>query len=271
MNNRYLDLKEIIVCPDCRSEVIFDKNSIECCSCKRVFHIDNDIPQFALYSKGKDETCDKPTAYYEQRYKDFVRAQHYNQKYAEQLLKRMSTKREYQLINKLLGAQPHCQTLLEIPCGGGRLSSQLVKATDMLIQADIAVGQIQYLLQKNRLVLQNIRHAYMTASAFKMPFQDSSIDGLVCVRLSHHISTLGQRQDLLEELLRVSKKFVLMTFFDSRSFKNIFRQIKGKKQKFTLSVSQVNDIANRNGASLVACPRLSVIGSGHRYALLIKQ
>ena len=270
MKNDYLALKGVLACPYCHSNLNFAQESIECSSCKRTYPVENGIPHFAVFSRENGETSKKPTSYYEQRYKDIQKARSYNQKYDQQFLKRMSTRREFSLIQQLLGTQPHCQTLLEVPCGGGRLSSQLVSATDMLIQADIASGQIEYLLQTNPLTLQNIQHASMTASAFQMPFHDARIDGLVCIRLSHHVSTVAQREALLEELLRVAKRFVIMTFFDQNSLKNKVRRFRGKRQKFTLSVSQVQAVAERNGASLAACPWLSPIGSGHRYALFVK-
>jgi hypothetical protein len=40
--------------------------------------------------------------------------------------------------------------MLEIPCGGGRISSQLIDATDLLIQADIGLGQILYAMTKEK-------------------------------------------------------------------------------------------------------------------------
>jgi hypothetical protein len=110
----------------------------------------------------------------------------------------------------------------------------------------------------------------MTASAFHIPLQSSSVDAAVCIRLSHHLPTTSQREDLLAELLRVARRYVVMTFFDYHSIKNTLRRIRNSKPKFTMAVSQVASIAAAHGAALAACPRLSIIGSGHRYALMVK-
>ena len=101
-----------------------------------VYPIHENIPHFAVY-ESEEAALKKVTGIstynYEQRYENFEKARNYNQKYDRKLLKRLSTKREYQILPRLLGQQKHCATMLEIPCGGGRISPQLENATDMLI------------------------------------------------------------------------------------------------------------------------------------------
>ena len=73
------------------------------------------------------------------------------------------------------------------------------------------------------------------------------------------------------ELLRVSKRFVIMTFFDHDSHKNRRRLSLGKPSKLTMTISQVAELANRGGADLVAYPALFPFVSGHRYAVMVKR
>ena len=263
-------IKNILVCPACRGGLLFEQDDITCLNCKQVYPIYENIPQFALYQK--DETASREPAeisknHYEQRYEDFEKARNYNLKYDRKLLKRLSTMREYQILRRLLGRQKPCATMLEIPCGGGRISPQLVNATDLLIQADVGLGQILYGMTREKFKIPQI---WMTASAFHIPLQNSSVDAAVCIRLSHHLPTTNQREDLLAELLRVARRYVVMTFFDYHSIKNTLRRIRNSKPKFTMAVSQVASVAAAHGATLAACPRLSIIGSGHRYALMVK-
>jgi hypothetical protein len=72
--------------------------------------------------------------------------------------------------------------------------------------------------------------------------------------------------------MRVSERFVLMTFFDHRSLKNRLRRLESrfthKAATFTMRVEEIEAIAASKGFSLEACPALSIVGSGHRYALL---
>jgi len=268
--NHLEPIKNILACPACRGGLRMEQHAITCVNCERVYPIYESIPQFALYKN--DETALREAAEisknnYEQRYEDFEKARNYNLKYDRKLLKRLSTLREYQILRRLLERQKHCATMLEIPCGGGRISPQLADATDLLIQADVGLGQILFGMTREKLKIPQI---WMTASAFHIPLQDSSVDAAVCIRLSHHLPTTNQREDLLAELLRVARRYVVMTFFDYHSIKNTLRRIRNSKPKLTMAVSQVASVAAAHGAKLVACPRLSIIGSGHRYALMVK-
>jgi PHD/YefM family antitoxin component YafN of YafNO toxin-antitoxin module len=114
----------------------------------------------------------------------------------------------------------------------------------------------------------------MTASAFQIPLRDSSVDGTVCVRLNHHLPTEAERQQLVRELLRVSKRFVIMSFFDYYSLKNTLRRLRRpfnrKPSKSTMKTRELRRLAQDCGATLVACPAIFSMGSGHRYALMVK-
>ena len=116
---------------------------------------------------------------------------------------------------------------------------------------------------------------WMTASAFHIPLQDRSVDGVVCCRLCHHLPTVAERERLVAELLRVARRFVVMTFFDYHSLKNTLRRARrpldGKPPKMTMTVDRVRELARGNGAELVAEPALSRLFSGHRYALMVRR
>jgi ubiquinone/menaquinone biosynthesis C-methylase UbiE len=140
-----------------------------------------------------------------------------------------------------------------------------------MIEADVALGQLQYGRANRRSPTPQV---WLTASALRIPFRDAALDGVVCIRLCHHLPHPAERERLVTELLRVARRFVLLTFFDYHSLKNLLRRIscrfRGKRPKYTMTRAEVCRIAARQGARLVACPPLSWIGSGHRYALLVK-
>jgi len=243
-------IKDILVCPACRSGLDISRDDITCANCKQVYPIYENIPQFVIdetVEASPKEVTHSSAGNYQKRYVDFEKARNYNLKYERKLLKRLSTKREYQILRRLLAKQGRCQNMLEIPCGGGRISSQLANATDLLIQADIGL-----------------------ASGFRIPIRDAGVDAAVCIRLSHHLTTMEQRESLLVELLRVARRYVIMTFFDYHSIKNILRRLRNSKPKLTMTISQISSVAAANGARLISCPRLSIVGSGHRYALMVK-
>ena len=224
-------------------------------------------------SEGWDQAGDSETdsKEYQQQYQAFDQAAAYNAAYAQKLFKRMSTAREFRLLRRLLGSQGPCDVVLHLPCGGGRLSRQIAPSTKLLVEADIALGQVLYSKQRPTL---DTSQVWMTASAFHIPFRDESVDGTVCCRLCHHLPTANERERLVRELLRVSKRFVIMTFFDYHSPKNTLRRIRRpidhKPPKMTMTVARVRELAQENGARLVQYPWLFPMSSGHRYALMVK-
>jgi hypothetical protein len=65
-----------------------------------------------------------------------------------------------------------------------------------------------------------------------------------------------------------------MSFFDYYSPKNTLRRLRQpfdrKPPKSTMKISELQRLAQDCGATLVECPALFLIGSGHRYALMVK-
>lgn len=265
---------DLLACPDCRSPLAREAAGFRCSRCDARFPVQGGIPVFARFGTVEAAPGLKPdltSEKYQQNYQQVTEATRYNKMYQKRWSKRWSTQREFTLLEGLLASQPHCGTLLDLPSGGGRLSPQIARFTDVLVEADIALGQVQYGRANG---LTTTRQVWMTASGFHIPLRDAAVDGVVCVRLSHHLPTPAERERLLCELLRVARRFVIMTFFDHHSFKNLGRRMRRpfdrKPPKMTMTVARVRELAREGGAELAACPALSHIGSGHRYALMVK-
>jgi SAM-dependent methyltransferase len=270
-------IASLLACPACRGELRIGTDEISCTGCGASYGFHDGIPLFAR--KGSAETWGadrgaETSESYQENYEARASAERYNRKYEEQFWKRMSTRRELGLLRRLLASQGRCERLLDIPSGGGRLSGPLAPSTDLLIEADIALGQVLHARETSALEVPRI---WMTASAFHIPFRDGALDGTVCIRLCHHLPSPEERDRLVRELLRVSRRFAIMTFFDANSLKNLLRRahtalgLNRKPPKRTMTVARVRELAREGGAELAACPRLAFFGSGHRYALMVKR
>jgi SAM-dependent methyltransferase len=271
--NQLSTIAGLLACPWCGGGLSVGSAELTCQACARVYPIRQGIALLARIGTPDERHTQKtgpPAASslsYQQQYEDVAEATKYNEGY-KKLSKMINTTREHSVLNRLLKAQPRSATLLDLPAGGGRLSPALEQHTDLLIEADAALGQLLYGAADPALKKTAAR---MTASAFHIPLRSGAVDATVCCRLSHHLPTAAERERLVAELLRVSKRFVIMTFFDHDSHKNRRRLALGKPSKLTMTVSQVAELANRGGAELVAQPAMFPFFSGHRYAVMVKR
>jgi len=262
-------------CPSCTADVEVSGDTLRCVSCGTDYSESDGIFQFARFGTaetwGQDEE-EESSQKYQTQYDGEGRADAYNAKYRQKFFKRRSTQREFHIIDRLLSSQGRSEVLLDLPCGGGRLSHRMTPHTDLLIEADASIGQVRH--AKTDVITPTPRW-FMTASAFHIPLKDQSVDGVVCPRLCHHLPSTEERERLVRELLRVARRFVIMTYFDYDTLKNRIRRYrtrkKRKRPKKTMPRAQVAALAKECGAELVAAPHLSIIGSGHRYALMTRR
>lgn len=275
MQNDIASIADILACPTCGAPMRLSADSVACAGCASLYPIRDGIPVFARFgsvSSPEGSTPAQTSEQYQQCYQEEHDAAAYNAMYRDRWTKRISTRRENELLTSLLSSQGRCKVLLDLPCGGGRVSPPLAPHTDLLIEADIAFGQVRYGQANGRVAT---RQVWMTASGFHIPLRDAGVDGAVCIRLNHHLPTKEERERLVRELLRVSRRFVIMTFFDFHSLKNTLRRLRQpfdrKPPKCTMTVTELRGLARDCGAELVACPALFLIGSGHRYALMVKK
>jgi ubiquinone/menaquinone biosynthesis C-methylase UbiE len=268
-------IESSLACPACRRPLHLDGGELVGTACTHRYPIRDGIARLAVLGTAETwdgASTDADSKPYQQNYQQIAAAEDYNRGYQAKAFKRASTRRELSLLRSLLASQGRTRRLLNIPCGGGRLSRPLAESTDLLLEADIAVGQLLYGASRRDWTTPECR---MTASAFHIPLCDRGVDAAVCIRLSHHLPSATERTRLLTELLRVADRFVVMTFFDFRSVKNWLRRARQpfdhKPPKHTMRVEEIAHIATQHGFTLRRCPPLSRLGSGHRYALLVRR
>jgi len=260
----------LLACPHCRGDLARDTEGLHCRSCSRSYPLQDGIPLLARPGSsehwGVASDGSTSAAYQEQFLKADI-GERYRQRYQRAWSKRCTTQREIHRLERLLGSQPRCARLLDLPCGGGRVSGSLAAAADFVLQADLSLGQV--LMARQTMGAQG-RIAWFTASAFLIPLKDGAVDGVVCNRLTHHLTSIEQER-LVRELLRVSARFVILSYYDHRSFRSLGRRIRGKPPGHTMRRENLQTLAQQNGASLQADIPLWCSGSRLRYALLRKR
>jgi len=125
--------------------------------------------------------------------------------------------RDGRLIARLLQRQNLAvgASVLDAPCGTGRLERVLTERSARYVGLDISAD-----------MLGRFAAARVQASAWQMPFADGRFDTVVCCRLLHHVAETAPREALLRELVRVARRFVVVSFWDAQSL-HAWRRRKG--------------------------------------------
>lgn len=210
-----------------------------------------------------------------QNYNSTRGAEAYKADYRHKLHRKLSDKRERALLAAYFHELGRCGiaeigTLLDMPCGHGRLSDLLKRHCRELIEADWSSTMVSL----NRRDHGDEQRSYFRASALEIPLPDRSVDVVVSFRLSHHLETQELRERHLRELFRVAGKAVIVTWFSATSLKNVLRQVRvrltGKKPKNVLRNARVREVAAQCGFVQQRAQPLFRIGSGHVLGLFVR-
>jgi SAM-dependent methyltransferase len=128
-----------------------------------------------------------------------------------------AARRDLGLVRRLLrrGAVPRpVRRVLDVPCGTGRLGEALIPAAELYVGLDLSPSMLAANPWPRRLL----------GSAFGLPFADDTFDLVVCCRLLHHLAEPELREDLVRELVRVSRRFLAMSFWDAGSLPALRRR-----------------------------------------------
>jgi ubiquinone/menaquinone biosynthesis C-methylase UbiE len=116
--------------------------------------------------------------------------------------------------------------VLDAPCGAGRVSVRLCELGMRVTALDIAPAMIERTREKlrgfgaeNRVTSGDLEH---------LDFPDGAFEGAVCFRFFHHLPTPQLRQQVISELCRVSRRYVVMSFYHPVSLHNLKRYVQSR-------------------------------------------
>ena len=210
------------------------------------------------------------------RYNSDEGAEDYLHKFERHWTERVNNWHEQRLIRRLL--RPVAQAgpsglALDLPCGYGRLYPIVRELGLPVVEGDwsfplLATARRFHARRDGPGQAQN----YVRATALALPFSGGAFEFVLSARLSHHIREHEQRLQHLRELLRISRKWILFTYFDAGSVKNRMhergRRFNGKRAKWTLTFEEVQAVGRAAGFEVVDWAWISRFFSGHRYVLM---
>lgn len=141
------------------------------------------------------------------------------EKYAGALVGTATHRREVRCIKRMLGALPPGATVLDLPCGTGRLLPALLRRGYRVTEADSSSSMVE----KARETLARIggreeQVQFIVADALGTGLPDRSFDAVICNRLLHHFPDSETRRRVLAELARVARGRIVVSFFCSAAW-----------------------------------------------------
>jgi ubiquinone/menaquinone biosynthesis C-methylase UbiE len=113
------------------------------------------------------------------------------------------------IIRKMLSLLPKDLSIIDLPCGTGRITEVLTEFTTHIVCGDISDDMLGVARQK--LIAKNENIVYRIIDAEKIDFQNNSFDLVTTIKLMHLIPLVVQAR-VLREIVRVSKRWVIVTY-----------------------------------------------------------
>jgi ubiquinone/menaquinone biosynthesis C-methylase UbiE len=169
---------------------------------------------------------------YRSRLQDEERAAKYSDRFERGSRKRVD-RREQAAVGRIFGTLGEVKTVLDIPCGAGRFAATLGADGRKLIGIDVAAEVLVH--ARARAKSANVEATFSQGDASKLSLEAQSVDCVFSNRLFHHILDRAERQKILKELHRVSRRFAVISFFDYHSFgvvRKLLKALKGRKPPY---------------------------------------
>ncbi|MGZ0657575.1 class I SAM-dependent methyltransferase [Coraliomargarita sp. W4R53] len=174
---------------------------------------------------------------------------------AEDYLYRNQSKHraEVNLVTRGLKYLPAGTTVLDAPCGNGRMSLLLARSGFRVTGCDLS----DHTLENSREALygEGLEGSFFKRDMEALDFVDKQFESALCFRFYHHLPTPEVRAQVVSELCRVTRKCVLISYLNTNSPTMIKRRIRhgfgGRQSK-------------QYGTSL---PELERLFSAHRFEL----
>lgn len=132
-------------------------------------------------------------------------------------------RREREVLTALLDRTglPAGARVLDCPAGAGRLSSLLAARGWTVAAADQSAAMLAH--AGAALAAAGAPRTLVAADALALPFRPGAFDLVLCHRLLHHLEREEDRRALLASLAAASRRWVVVSWFDSVSLQHLRR------------------------------------------------
>ena len=203
------------------------------------------------------------------RYASPAGAAAYAAKYDRSWLRRRSARREARLLLAALDRAGARGLVLDVPCGAGRMSEALLARGDRVVGADLSGEMTAQATRRCAADVEAGRATFVRASVTATPFEAGRFDAVTCWRLLHHVVERRDRVRILDELRRVSKGPVVVSFADAGTLRARLQRLRGRRRRCVcLTAAELDAEAREAGLLLLWSARLASAFSLLAVALL---
>jgi SAM-dependent methyltransferase len=121
--------------------------------------------------------------------------------------------RKQRAIGRALAELQGVDSVLDVPCGTGRMT-EFVRGRELrYVGADVAFAMLEQARGKHE------GARFVAASLAQLPFADASFDVVLCIRLMHLVRDGALRAAFLREARRVARKAVIVDYRQNRALR----------------------------------------------------
>jgi ubiquinone/menaquinone biosynthesis C-methylase UbiE len=119
--------------------------------------------------------------------------------------------------------------VLDVPSGAGRFLGTLAQGSRRVIEIDVAFEILEFAREKASRARANA--CVLQGDASRLPLTDGAVDCVFSNRLLHHILGPAERQAILREFHRVSRRWTVVSFFNYKGLARVrgfLKKLKGR-------------------------------------------
>jgi len=147
------------------------------------------------------------------------KADEYHQKHQSSFGRRFSNRWEQRMARRALQVAGNPSSVLDLPCGAGRFWELLAEDPRReLYAADYSEGMLAVAKQLQPAEIASRFQTFQT-SAFDIKMEDAAVDGILCMRLLHHVGEREDRMRIYREFHRVARDSVCLSLWVDGNYK----------------------------------------------------